>query len=136
MFVSNLDVKLGLTVDECNTDRVFLYTYDDMYYGYDPLDPNATVDDLNNTRTLQFAWVHIGPDGPVLVNHTDYYPAGNTKDTSALRYWQDNGGAQIQWYHFEYGCVQDTTVLAERQGGANWKYLGDYNGAVTTLIDD
>lgn len=136
MFVNNLDVKLGLTVDECNTDRVFLYTYDDMYYGYDPLDPNATADDLNNTRTLQFAWVHIGPDGPVLVNHTDYYPVGNTKDTSALRYWQDNGGAQIQWYHFEYGCTQNATILAERQGGANWKYLGDYNGTVTTLVDD
>jgi len=28
---------LGLTTDECKTDRVFLYTYDDMYYGYDPL---------------------------------------------------------------------------------------------------
>ena len=136
IFVSNLDVKLGLTVDECNTDRVFLYTYDDMYYGYDPLDPNATESDLDNTRTLQFAWVHIGPDGPVLVNHTDYYPEGNTNDTSSLQYWRENGGAQIQWYHFEYGCQQDTTILAERQGGANWKYLSDYNGAIVTLVDD
>jgi len=29
---------LGLTTDECTTDRVFLYTYDDMYYGWDPLE--------------------------------------------------------------------------------------------------
>ena len=35
--VSGLQVLLGLTTDECTTDRVFLYTYDDMYYGYDPL---------------------------------------------------------------------------------------------------
>ena len=28
---------LGLTTDECSTDRVFLYSYDDLYYGYEML---------------------------------------------------------------------------------------------------
>jgi len=28
---------LGLTTDECTTDRVFLYTYDDIKYGTDAL---------------------------------------------------------------------------------------------------
>lgn len=122
--ISDLVVKLGLTTDECQTDRVFLYTYDDMYYGYDPLDTSIAVEQLNEQRELQFAWVHIGPNGPVLVNHRDYYPEGNTKDEASLQYWKDNGGAQIQWYHFEYNCEQDTTSLPERQGGLNWKYLG------------
>ena len=127
ILLSGLDVKLGLTTDECQTDRVFLYTYDDVYYGYDPLEDTPRAADEKADRILNFAWVHIGPDGPVLVNHIDYYPANNTKDQAALQYWIDNGGAQIQWYHFEYGCAQDTTQLAERQGGASWKYLGGYN---------
>lgn len=131
ILLSGLDVKLGLTTDECQTDRVFLYTYDDVYYGYDPLEDTPRAADEKEERILNFAWVHIGPDGPVLVNHIDYYPANNTKDQAALQYWIDNGGAQIQWYHFEYGCAQDTTQLAERQGGASWKYLGEYNPSIS-----
>lgn len=123
IFLSNLEVKLGLTVDECNTDRVFLYTYDDMYYGYDPLDTNLSAAQRSTSRKLQFAWVHLTPTGPVLVNHEDYYPSTNTEDMSSLRYWREHGGADIQWYHYEYGCAQNTTNLAERQGGVNWKYL-------------
>lgn len=38
IIVNDLQVMLGLTTDECTTDRVFLYTYDDMYYGWDPLE--------------------------------------------------------------------------------------------------
>jgi len=36
---------------------------------------------LKKNRTLQMAWVHIDPeDGPILVNHIDYEPAGNVND--------------------------------------------------------
>ena len=138
IFVSDLVVKLGLTVDECQTDRVFLYTYDDVYYGYDPLDDTATEDQLKETRELQFAWVHLSPTGPILVNHMDYYPAGNEEDQSSLAYWKKHNHAQIQWYHFEYGCAQDTTKLEERQGGLNWAYLGsgNANNFTYTVVPD
>ena len=172
ILLSNLDVKLGLTTDECQTDRVFLYTYDDVYFGYDALaekeayneylaEHEGLVNDsslteaqrqlqieelkqqriaagdkwLDTSRTLNFAWVHLTDKGPVLVNHVDYWPADNKNDTAALQYWIDNGGAQIQWYHWEYNCNQNTELLEERQGGASWKYLSEFNPLATRMND-
>jgi len=87
------------------------------------MEATETANWLKTSRTLNFAWVHLTDKGPVLVNHLDYWPADNKDDTAALQYWIDNGGAQIQWYHYEHNCPQDSTVLAESQGGINWKYL-------------
>jgi len=56
---SDLVVQFGLTVDECKTDHTFLYTYDDMYYGYDPYNDQDLYQDylyesdlINNNAEL------------------------------------------------------------------------------------
>jgi len=41
IFVDNLQVYLGLTTAQCNTDRVIIYTYDSIQYGADPFNPNS-----------------------------------------------------------------------------------------------
>lgn len=141
IIVSSMDVFLGLTTDECKTDRVFLWTYDNMQYAADP----AMIDGYTKTtRDLKMAWVHITENGPVLVDHYEKDSRGDA-DTSSLQYWYEQGKAAIHWYHYELGCAQDATKLYERQGGINWKHIEqqkeglvtDDNGEeVAGLVDD
>jgi hypothetical protein len=49
IYLDNLEVLLGLTTDECSTDRVFLYTYDNIQFGYNP---ETQVDEGDPIREL------------------------------------------------------------------------------------
>lgn len=124
--ISGLNVKLGLTTDECLSDRVFLYTYDPLAFGYDPVTMDSSQSYATNNKILRFAWVHLTAEGPVLVNHTQ--PRG-ANDIQSLNYWNAN----IYWYHYELNCEQDFGNLPEKQGGFNWKIL---NPTYLTSGDD
>lgn len=108
---SDLQVYLGLTTDEINDERVFLYTYDDITYGEnaEEITDRAELD----TRTMHIGWVHrdYASDSFVLVNRDELLP----------KY-----GAKIFWYQMEYDTPIDGSKLEDRLGGANWKYLPEY----------
>lgn len=108
---SDLQVYLGLTTDEINDERVFLYTYDDITYGENAgeITDRAELD----TRTMHIGWVHrdYASDSFVLVN----------RDELLSKY-----GAKIFWYQMEYDTPIDGSKLEDRLGGANWKYLPEY----------
>ena len=116
IFVSNLSVDIGLTVDECISDKLFLYTYDNLQYGYQ----DQSLQEEDKIRTLYFNWIHLDNNTPILINHYFKY---NDADKSAFLYWKEKIGVNLNWYHYEYGCDQDIDDLAQRQGGANWKLL-------------
>lgn len=113
--VSDISVYLGLTLDECKTDRIFLWTYDAIDYAADPAMINGYE---KTTRDLKMAWVHITPDGPILVDHYAKDFRGD-QDKNSFEYWN----ATIHWYHYELNCSQDANKLYERQGGLNWKHI-------------
>lgn len=108
---SDLQVYLGLTTDEINDERVFLYTYDDITYGEnaEKITDRAELD----TRTMHIGWVHrdYASNSFVLVNRDELLP----------KY-----GAKIFWYQMEYDTPIDGSKLEDRLGGANWKYLPEY----------
>jgi len=98
---------MGLDANSFATDKVFLYTYDNLNYGINPY--LETSRDVADSRTLQFAWVHKLEDGTAeLIN----------KPEKLAEY-----KANIYWYQYEYGVAQDTSQYAWRQGGINWKWL-------------
>lgn len=117
IYYNNLEVLLGLTTDECSTDRTLLYTYDDVMYGEDPFDPNARS--AKDTRELKFAWIHKTESGDIVL--VDHVQKKNDADLRALESYD----AQIYWYHYNYGCAQDTTLLTHKYGGVNWEFLED-----------
>ena len=127
IFYDNLEVLLGLTAEECQTDRVILYSYGDPIYGQDEF---STEDrELKDSRELKFAWVHKMDDGEmVLVNHA---LKEHENDIRALETY----GAEIFWYHYEYGAPQDTDQLVYKYGGVNWAFLEEEK-IFYELIDD
>ncbi len=115
LFLSNFNVYLGLTTDDINDERVFLYTYDDVRYGYEP-EVLTNREDLD-TRTLEFAWVHhdYAEEKFILVN---------TPEKLA------NYNAKIFWYQLEYDVVPSEEEAGElywRLAPPNWKYLPEYD---------
>lgn len=115
IFFTNLEVFLGLTTAECNTDRVLLYTYDDVTYGQDPYSlENRSQKD---TRELKFSWIHRTDSGNVVL--VDHVQKKAVNDTRALETY----GAQIYWYQYEYNAPQDTDELVYKYAGVNWKFL-------------
>lgn len=115
IFFTNLEVFLGLTTAECNTDRVLLYTYDDVTYGQDPYSlENRSQKD---TRELKFSWIHRTDNGNVVL--VDHVQKKAVNDTRALETY----GAQIYWYQYEYNAPQDTDELVYKYAGVNWKFL-------------
>lgn len=115
LFLSNFNVYLGLTTEDINDERVFLYTYDDVKYGYEP--EVLTNREELDTRTLEFAWVHHDyvEEKFVLVN---------TPEKLA------NYNAKIFWYQLEYDVApleEEAGELYWRLAPPNWKYLPDYN---------
>lgn len=107
IMVSNVKLLMGVDANSFTTDKVFLYTYDNLVYGINPYtDKDRAVEDK---RTLQFAWVHKLEDGSAeLINNVNKLKEYN---------------ANIYWYQHEYGVAQDTSQYAWRQGGVNWKWL-------------
>lgn len=107
IIINNLTLSMGVDVNEFDVDKVFVYTYDDLYYGKDPYSGESRAE--KDSRTLQFAWVHKLDDGSAeLINTPEQLKEYN---------------ANIYWYHYDYGVAQDTTNYAERQGGINWDWL-------------
>lgn len=107
IMVSNVKLLMGVDANSFTTDKVFLYTYDNLVYGINPYtDKDRAIEDK---RTLQFAWVHKLEDGSAeLINNVNKLKEYN---------------ANIYWYQHEYGVAQDTSQYAWRQGGVNWKWL-------------
>lgn len=115
LFLSNFNVYLGLTTDDINDERVFLYTYGDVKYGYEP--EVLTNREKLDTRTLEFAWVHHDyiEEKFILVN---------TPEKLA------NYNAKIFWYQLEYDVKpteEEAGELYWRLAPENWKYLPEYN---------
>ncbi len=118
IYYDNLEVLLGLSTDECETDRVFLYTYDNIQFGYNPETGEQEPEPI---RELRFAWVHrTENNGIVLVNHAKAEYEG---DRHALETYNAN----IYWYHNELGVQQDTSDIRQKYGGVNWRFMNDYN---------
>lgn len=112
LFLSNFNVYLGLTTDDINDERVFLYTYDDIKFGYEP--EVLTNREELDTRTLEFAWVHhdYAEEKFVLVNTPEKLAQYNGK---------------IFWYQLEYDVMpseEEANELCWRLAPPNWKYLG------------
>ena len=114
LFLSNFNVYLGLTTEDINDERVILYTYDDIKYGYEPetLENREKLD----KRTLQFAWVHhdYAEEKFVLVN-----------DESGLTKYN----AKIFWYQLAYDdpgpeTEAEANELYWKLAPVNWKYMG------------
>jgi len=61
IIINNLTLSMGVDVNEFDVDKVFVYTYDDLYYGKDPYSGESRAE--KDSRTLQFAWVHKLDDG-------------------------------------------------------------------------
>lgn len=134
IYIDKIDVMLGLTTDECSTDRILLYSYDQLSYGAKVLGSSSRNED---EKELHAAWIHKLNNGDMVL--VDHYKKQNINDVKALEYYN----AKIHWYHFEYDCVQDITVLAEKQGGVNWKFLSGicddeqiYNQFTCTVYPD
>lgn len=122
LFLSNFNVYLGLTTDDINDERVFLYTYDDVKYGYEP--EVLTNREKLDTRTLEFAWVHHDyvEEKFILVN---------TPEKLA------NYNAKIFWYQLEYDVApteEEAGELYWRLAPPNWKYLPDYDNQFQILV--
>ena len=115
IYVDNLQVFLGLTTSQCNTDRVLLYTYDSTQYGEDPFNENSR--DQVDKRTIQISWIHKMKDGSMVL--VDHAKKRNEHDNAALECYD----AEIHWYHYVFEIPQDTTIIEQRQGGVNWEYL-------------
>lgn len=56
IFISGMEIYLGLGVDDITNERTMLYTYDPIIYGTNP----TSFENRENldTRTLRYAWVH------------------------------------------------------------------------------
>lgn len=107
IMVTNVKLLMGVDANSFTTDKVFLYTYDNLTYGINPYLNSSRI--LEDTRKLQFAWVHKLEDGTAeLINSIEKLK---------------NYNANIYWYQYEYGVAQDTSIYAWRQGGINWKWL-------------
>lgn len=116
---SDLEVYLGLTVDEINDERVFLYTYDDITYGAHPekMEDREALD----KRTLHLGWVHrdYANNSVVLIN----------TETLLSQY-----NAKVFWYQMQYGVKADGSKIEERLGGNNWKYLEELQDRLTVNV--
>lgn len=117
--LDNIEVYLGLTTEELDSDKVFLYTYDNLEYGNNLADLSRGVYD---EKELHVAWVHMGEDGQYNV----YDTYGEFAEA----------GAQIFWCHYDYGSnsedeVQDEEAL--RYCGYHWKII-DRSGLTSCNI--
>lgn len=150
--ISAIKVYLGLTSEEIGTDKVFLYTYDDIFYGHSPKDL-GTVRAEADRRQLRAAWVHKESDG----SFTLYNNIGGDID---LETGEGQFGligetdAKFYWYHYDNSPqvtedagadeeveekpdtdtdtkveekLTDDQITASKLGGLNWKYLKDLN---------
>ena len=111
IIMANLQVIVGMTVEEATEDRVLLYSYDDIEYGILPSEIDVQRSD---EKELRLAWIHISSDGPVLVDHEKQL---YTTDVNSLEYWH----AKIYWYNWQYGHPLNEGIEAEKYGGINWK---------------
>lgn len=107
--ITNLHVYFGLTSDEIESEKTFLYTFDSLNY-----------DETEEIKTLHFAWVHKEANGSfTVVKDLD----GLLKQKEATGY--DN--TAIHWYRFRYGTVITDSTSPEKYGGVNWEYLEDFD---------
>ena len=130
IYYDNLKVLLGITTEECKTDKVLLYTYNNLTYGEDMYGSDQAE---NNTKELVLAWVHKIDDGAILVDRNEADIVSSAEQNRTLEYYNAN----IYWYHFKYDAPQDSSDLRYRYAGPNWEYLSEFDDKfkITVLPD-
>ena len=130
IYYDNLRVLLGITTEECKTDKVLLYTYNNLTYGEDMYGSDQAE---NNTKELVLAWVHKIDDGAILVDRNEADIVSSAEQNRTLEYYNAN----IYWYHFKYDAPQDSSDLRYRYAGPNWEYLSEFDDKfkITVLPD-
>lgn len=114
--LSNIKMFFGVTADEMQTEKTFLWTFDDLNYG-----------ETAEKKTLHFAWVHKEDNGNF----------STIKDLTGLEKQKEKTGYEptaIHWYRFEYGTVIEDSTSPEKYGGVNWKWLSEFDNEFEITI--
>ena len=118
---SGLEVYLGLSTDEINEEKVYLYTHDPLEYGED-YESTQSREELD-AKELRFAWVHYDSteEKYILIN-------------SSTQLTGEHAG-KIYWYKQNWQAELDADApAAARLGGANWEYLPEYDNQFTVTV--
>lgn len=91
LILSDLKVQFGLSVQEIENEKIYLFTYDSLSFGEDAMG-NETRDQLDK-RTINFAWVHKTGDKEFTVINNP-----NTLKQFNDQIEDDEKKAHIYWY--------------------------------------
>lgn len=118
---TDIQVYLGLSTQEINEEKVYLYTYDSLEYGED-YESQISRDELDK-RELRFAWVHYDATEEqfVLIN-------------SSTQLIGEHEG-KVYWYRQNWQAeLDDNAPVAARLGGLNWEYMPEFDNKFTIEV--
>lgn len=114
--LENIEMSFGVTADEMNTEKTFLWTFDSLNY-----------DETEEEKTIHFAWVHK--------ENNKTFTA--VKDLEGLEKQKEKTGYEqtaVHWYRFNYGTVITDSTSPEKYGGVNWEWLPDFDNQFSITI--
>lgn len=153
IFISNLSIYAGFSADELDTDKVFLYTYDDVIYGRNPEVVTPEERAALDSRDLHIIWVHKTETGFEVIDepkelpwHYEYKDVLTEEEYKAqLATLQTQYNADIEdirtAYHYELDSRNITEMTDPKEFAAiTSKYMaqiqvraGEYQSAVNLL---
>lgn len=111
IYFENLQLLLGMSVDEIDDEKLMVFTYDQIIYGDHPDSELVRKPD----RTLQLVWAHVMDDAMKLV---DTY--GELKEAEAELFWYKY---DPDWNTESDGF--DVNQISHRLGGTYWRPIKD-----------
>lgn len=114
--LENIEMSFGVTADDMNTEKTFLWTFDSLNY-----------DETEEEKTIHFAWVHKESNKTFTA----------VKDLEGLEKQKEKTGYEqtaVHWYRFNYGTVITDSTSPEKYGGVNWEWLPDFDNQFSITI--
>lgn len=135
IFLTNFKAYFGLAGSELNEEKLYLYTYDPLWFNKDS--------EEYNEKTLRFQWVHIKDDksGTILFSkpedidtfnnalRKEIFGENNDHPTNEQLIAYENRKLQICWYIEDLDEIASADEIAESLGplyaGNRWKVITD-----------
>lgn len=135
IFLTNIKAYFGLAGSELNEEKLYLYTYDPLWFNKDS--------EGYNEKTLRFQWVHIKDDksGTILFSkpedidtfnnalRKEIFGENNDHPTNEQLVAYENRKLQICWYIEDLDEIASADEIAESLGslyaGNRWKVITD-----------
>ena len=136
IFYSDLNVYLGYTSSDLTEDKLFLYTYDNLSFGEEPLETSESRRKELDTRQLKISWAHKEDSGFRIIDEKKelpfHYEESTTTDVEGNEITITSStptyDAEIWWYRYN-----SNTLLTNAYGGLHWEIINDKETISTTV---